>query len=113
VFNVLYLEDVANWIDQQDFDFVYWNMMHEAYYFSISTLPDSVKTAVVSKLSAANVSESTRKEFDNIIKFMNGGASMDGFMLRMKVADLDRKRNQNLQTVEPEFAKLIEYVGPH
>jgi MoaA/NifB/PqqE/SkfB family radical SAM enzyme len=113
VFNVLYLEDIANWINQQDFDFVYWNMMHEAYYFSISTLSDSVKTAVVSKLSAANVSKSTRKEFDNIIKFMNGGASMDGFMLRMKVADLDRKRNQNLQTVEPEFAKLIEYVGPH
>jgi MoaA/NifB/PqqE/SkfB family radical SAM enzyme len=109
VFNVLYLEDVANWIDQQDFDFVYWNMMHEAYYFSISTLSDSVKTAVVAKLSTANVSESTRKEFDNIIKFMNGGASMDGFMLRMKVADLDRKRNQNLQTVEPEFAELIEY----
>jgi organic radical activating enzyme len=111
VFNVLYLEAVANWIDQQDFDFVYWNMMHEAYYFSISTLPDSVKTAVVSKLSATNVSERTRNEFDNIIKFMNGGASMDGFILRMKVADLDRKRNQNLATVEPELAQLIGYNG--
>jgi MoaA/NifB/PqqE/SkfB family radical SAM enzyme len=111
VFNVLYLEDVANWIDQQDFDFVYWNMMHEAYYFSISTLPDSVKTAVVSRLSATNVSERTRNEFDNIIKFMNGGASLDGFMLRMKVADLDRKRNQNLVKVEPELAQLIGYDG--
>ncbi|MEY4029322.1 MAG: hypothetical protein RJA90_507, partial [Bacteroidota bacterium] len=30
VFNVLYLEHVAAWIDQQDFDFVYWNMMHDA-----------------------------------------------------------------------------------
>jgi hypothetical protein len=44
---------------------------------------------------------------------MNGGASMDGFMLRMKVANLDRKRNQDLRTVEPEFAELIEYAGPH
>jgi MoaA/NifB/PqqE/SkfB family radical SAM enzyme len=113
IFNVYYLENVANWIDQQGFDFVYWNMMHEAYYFSISTLPDSVKVAVVSKLSATKVSERTRKEFNNIIQFMNGGASMDGFMLRMKVADLDRKRNQDLRTVEPEFAKLIEYAGPH
>jgi MoaA/NifB/PqqE/SkfB family radical SAM enzyme len=113
VFNVLYLEDVATWIDQQGFDFVYWNMMHEAYYFSISTLPDSVKVAVASKLSTVNVSERTRKEFENIIDFMNGGASMDGFMLRMKVADLDRKRQQDLRTVEPEFAELIEYVGPN
>jgi len=113
VFNVLYLEEVAKWVDQQGFDFVYWNMMHEAYYFSISTLPNSVKTAVVDKLSTADVSDRTRIEFDNIIAFMNGGASLDGFMLRMKVADLDRKRNQDLRTVEPEFAELIDYAGPH
>jgi hypothetical protein len=27
----------------------------------------------------------------------------------MKIADLDRKRNQDLQAVAPEFAELIEY----
>jgi MoaA/NifB/PqqE/SkfB family radical SAM enzyme len=113
VFNVYYIAEVAEWIDQQDFDFIYWNMMHEAYYFSINTLPDTVKTAVAARLNAANVSDRTRKEFDNIIEFMNGGASMDGFMLRMKVADLDRKRQQDLRTAEPEFAELIEYAGPN
>jgi MoaA/NifB/PqqE/SkfB family radical SAM enzyme len=113
VFNVYYIEEVAKWMDQQDFDFVYWNMMHEAYYFSISTMPDSVKTAIISKLSTADVTDSTRKEFNNIIGFMNDGVSLDGFMLRMKVADLDRKRQQDLRTVEPEFAKLIEYAGPN
>jgi hypothetical protein len=30
-------------------------------------------------------------------------------MLRMKIADLDRKRNQNLRNVAPEFADLINY----
>lgn len=30
----------------------------------------------------------------------------------MKVADLDRKRQQNLAIVESEFAKLIDYAGP-
>jgi MoaA/NifB/PqqE/SkfB family radical SAM enzyme len=113
VFNVYYLETVAQWIDQQEFDFVYWNMMHEAYYFSISTLPDSAKQAITTKLQAAQVSKTNRREFDLIIDFMNGGASMDGFMLRMKIADLDRKRNQDLRNVEPEFAELIEYAGPH
>jgi len=39
------------------------------------------------------------------------GASTDGFMTRMKIADLDRKRGQDLTTVEPEFAKLIDYVN--
>jgi len=112
VFNVYYIAEVARWIDQQGFDFVYWNMMHEAYYFSVSTLPDTVKQAIAVRLATADVSEHTRSEFANIIEFMNGGASLDGFMLRMKVADLDRKRQQNLLDVEPEFAKLIEYTGP-
>jgi organic radical activating enzyme len=109
VFNVLYLEELAMWIDQQAFDFVYWNMMHEAYYFSINTLPESVKQAVATKLKLAQVSDQHRIEFDNIIKFMMGGASLDGFILRMRIADLDRKRQQNLVDVESELAKLINY----
>jgi MoaA/NifB/PqqE/SkfB family radical SAM enzyme len=113
VFNVCYITEVANWIEQQDFDFVYWNMMHEAYYFSISTLPEPVKQAITQQLTQAQVPNNTRAEFDNIIKFMNGGASLDGFMLRMKIADLDRKRGQDLRNVEPEFAKLIDYAGPN
>jgi hypothetical protein len=32
-------------------------------------------------------------------------------MLRMKIADLDRKRNQNLRDTEPEFADLIDYAS--
>ena len=111
VFNVCYIEDVANWIDQQGFDFVYWNMMHEAYYFSISTLPDTAKASITEKLTAANVSSRTRKEFSDIIEFMNRGASLDGNILRMKIADLDRKRGQNFALVEPEMAQLIDYVS--
>jgi len=30
-------------------------------------------------------------------------------MLRMKIADLDRKRNQNLRDVAHELADLIDY----
>ena len=48
-------------------------------------------------------------QFDKITDFMNGGASTDGFMLRMKVRDLDRKRKQNLRDVAPEFAEIIGY----
>jgi hypothetical protein len=51
-----------------------------------------------------------RAEFDRIRDFMNQGASTDGFMTRMKIADLDRKREQNLWDVEPELAALLDYV---
>jgi hypothetical protein len=110
VFNVRYIDELSRWIVLQGFDFVYWNMMHDAWYFSIATLPDGAKAAITEHLHSANVPSQYRAEFDQIVDFMNTGASTDGFMLRMKIADLDRKRNQNLQDVEPELAALIDYV---
>ena len=110
VFNVRYLGDIAAWLEKnkESFTFVYWNMMHDAWYFSIGCLPDSAKKAISEYLDS--VVTIYRSEFDRIRDFMNRGASTDGFMTRMKIADLDRKRGQNLQTVAPEFAELIDYV---
>ena len=112
VFNVCYLEELAHWIDQQEFDFVYWNIMHEAYYFSISTLPDAAKRVITQRLQLAQVSPQHRLEFDRIRDFMMAGASLDGFNMRREIANLDRRRGQDLRVVEPEFAHLIDYNGP-
>ena len=109
IFNVRYIDELAHWIALQKFDFVYWNMMHDAWYFSIATLPESAKVQISEHLLSATVPPQYREEFDRIIDFMNGGASTDGFMLRMKIADLDRKRNQDFAAVAPEMARLIEY----
>lgn len=112
VYNVMYLEDLANWIDQQDFDFVYWNMLHEAYYLSVGTLPKNAKELAISKLQSANVTQFHRQEFDRIIDFINSGVEIDGNILRMKVEDLDWKRNHDLRTHHPELAHAIGYEGP-
>jgi len=111
VFNVRYLDQVAQWIDKnkESFNFVYWNMMHDAWYFSIATLPATAKAGITKHLRSADVPLQYREEFDRITDFMNTGASTDGFMLRMKIADLDRKRNQNLRDVAHELADLIDY----
>jgi hypothetical protein len=114
VFNVLYLPELAEWNYAQGFDYVYWNMMHEAYYFSVSTLPEGAKSAITTRLrTSGSVSDAAQAEFDRIVAFMTAGASLDGQLLRMKIADLDRKREQDLRTVQPEFADLINYPGPH
>jgi MoaA/NifB/PqqE/SkfB family radical SAM enzyme len=113
VFNVCYLAELSHWIEAQNFDYVYWNMMHEAYYFSISTLPESAKQAIALLLEQAQVTSADQAEFERIRDFMLGAPSLDGSILRMKIADLDRRRGQNLAVVEPEFAKLIDYAGPN
>jgi MoaA/NifB/PqqE/SkfB family radical SAM enzyme len=110
VFNVRYLRHVADWVDYQKFDFVYWNMLHDAWYFSIATLPDAAKQSITAYLDNCRPPERFREEFVRIRDFMNGGASNDGFMLRMKIADLDRKRDQNFADVCPEMAEIIDYA---
>ena len=114
VFNVYYLEELARWNYSQGFDYIYWNMMHEAYYFSISTLPERAKAAITTQLrSCGSVSDAAQQEFNRIVDFMNAGVSLDGSNMRREIANLDRRRNQNLALVEPEFATLIEYNGPN
>jgi len=110
VFNVRYLGEVAKWLEhnRDSFNFVYWNMMHDAWYFSIACLPDTAKQAISEYLDS--VETIYREDFDRIRDFMMGGASTDGFITRMKIADLDRKRNQDLCMIAPEFAQLIDYV---
>jgi pyruvate-formate lyase-activating enzyme len=109
VFNVRYLKHVADWIDYQGFDFVYWNMLHDAWYFSISTLPEPAKKSITAYLDNCRPPERFQEEFAKIRDFMNRGASNDGFMLRMKIADLDRKRDQDFSQICPEMAELINY----
>ena len=112
VFNIRYLDQVADWIyhNRESFNFVYWNIMHDSWYFSVATLPDGAKQGIADHLRQAAIPDVYREEIDRIIDFMNGGASTDGFMLRMKIADLDRKRNEDFAQVAPEMAALIEYV---
>ena len=112
VFNVLYLEHVAKWIDQQDFDFVYWNMMHDAEYFSICSLPESSKTTIAAHLGSALVPVRTQREFDNVVTFMRRGVSTDGSRMRAEIARVDLRREQDLRKVAPELAEIIDYAGP-
>ncbi len=109
VFNVRYLDGVANWIAQQSFDFVYWNVMHDAWYFSVGCLPDQVKNEVEAHLRRSDIPPQYYDDIMGVVEFMQRGASTDGFMTKMKIADLDRKRQQNFATVAPEMSQLLGY----
>jgi glutamate-1-semialdehyde 2,1-aminomutase len=108
IFNVRYIDQLAHWISVQGFDFVYWNIMHDAWHFSIAALPDSAKQAIADHLT--NALTGYRKDFAGIVDFMMRGASTDGNEMRQQIQKLDKRRNQNLATVAPELADLIGYV---
>jgi len=110
VFNVRYLDEVALWIALQDFDFVYWNMMHDAWYFSISKLPASAKKQLTDYLNNCDTPIQFRSEFSNIIDFMNRGESSDGKETLQQIARLDQRRQQDLKKTAPELAQILEHA---
>ena len=111
VFNVMYLEKVANWADAQDFDFIYWNMLHQARYHSIGCLPDSAKQIIRDHLSNIAVSAKNKLEIDRIVEFMMNGRSLDGSELLANIKQVDDRRGQDLRTFHYEFARTIGYNG--
>jgi hypothetical protein len=108
----MYLSGLANWIDTKRFDYIYWNMLHEAYYHSVGTLPIAAKQLATQRLQDADVTSYHRAEFNKIIEFIDRGVSLDGNILRMKVKDVDWRRNQDLRDHHKELADAIEYGGP-
>jgi hypothetical protein len=106
---VRYIDQLANWIADQKFDFVYWNMMHDAWYFSIANLPSRAKTAIADHLRQAEIPVKYRNEFDRIIDFMMNGPDTDGVQMLREMKKLDQRRGQNLAQVAPELAELIDY----
>jgi MoaA/NifB/PqqE/SkfB family radical SAM enzyme len=110
VFNVRYLDEVALWIALQDFDFVYWNMMHDAWYFSISRLPTDAKRQIADYLANCNAPAQFQQEFGRIIDFMNRGESSDGKETIKQIQKLDHRRQQDLKKVAIELAQILTYA---
>jgi len=111
VFNVYYIDQVANWIhnNRESFDFVYWNILHEIWYFSISRLPSTVKTVLEAHLTTCDVPAEFQGDFRRIVDFMKGGESSDGSAMLAAIQQLDQRRNQSLRAVAPELADIIGY----
>lgn len=111
IFNVMYLDEVAQWIDQQGFDFVYWNMLHDAPHFSVAALPAETKSQIRTRLEHAEFSPKNRKEIQRIIEFMMQGHTTDGKILREQIRLVDQRRKENLAEVAPELAAAIDYAA--
>ena len=109
VFNVLYLEHLSKWIDQQQFDNVYWNMLHDEPSVSIRSLPESTKKIVQEHLESVDVTPFHRKHFDDFIKFMNNGESWNNKALLVKIKSKDLVRKENLWDHHSELAEAIGY----
>lgn len=110
VFNVMYLEDVAAWIDQQDFDFVYWNMLHDGPQFCIANLSQQAKQVIDSRLRSVQFSATHQAEISRILDFMWQGQQDLSQELCASIRLVDQRRDHDLRQIAPDFARAINYV---
>jgi MoaA/NifB/PqqE/SkfB family radical SAM enzyme len=109
IFNIWHLEKLAEWIDMQGFDFVYWNMLHEPQHFCIASLPLDAKKLACHRLETAMVREFHRQEFNRIRDFMMAGVSLPVEEITKSLRQLDQLRDQDLRDVICELAEVLEY----
>jgi MoaA/NifB/PqqE/SkfB family radical SAM enzyme len=109
IFNVLYLPMVAQWIEPQGFDFVYWNMLHDAPQHCIANLPESVKNKIAEHLKQSQFSEVYKKDIQGVIDFMFSRPGTDEKDLIKNIRTLDQRRSESLRTVAPELAEILNY----
>jgi organic radical activating enzyme len=109
VFNIYYLQDVANWINNKSFDFVYWNILHDGPQYSIANLSATAKQAITDHLMNLEFPEKFKKDIQGIINFMNNGHDDLTSELIASVKQVDARRNESLKTVAPELAEILNY----
>jgi organic radical activating enzyme len=105
--NIYYLDQIASWIAEQGFDFIYWNVLHSADHFSIKALNSTAKEMVTQKF--ANYTGVYAADIAGIIQFMNMIYPERGAELIRVLKQSDTQRKQKYSDHHPEMARAIGY----
>jgi MoaA/NifB/PqqE/SkfB family radical SAM enzyme len=105
--NFYYIDEMCEWIAQQKFDYVYFNVLHDAWHFSISRLNKAAKELIYNKLK--NYSGPYDDEVANLLQFMQQGEGSDCTKLVEQLKNSDIQRNQKFSDHHSEIAAAIGY----
>lgn len=107
--NVLYLEDICHWVAQQQFDMIYFNMLHDPAHMNIANMTARAKELVISRLQSASVEPRFQTEIDSVIKFIEQGAGSDGTKFVEFMKRTDANRTENFAQTHAEIAEAMGY----
>jgi MoaA/NifB/PqqE/SkfB family radical SAM enzyme len=107
--NVYYLEELCNWITEQNFDFDYFNMLHDPRAMNIGEMTSTAKELVINKLRNGTFTPEHRIEIDKIITFIENGPTSDGKKFVKDMKSMDSVRKENFALTHPEIARAMGY----
>jgi len=105
--NFYYIDEMCEWIPRQRFDYVYFNVLHDAWYFSIANLNSAAKKLIYNKHK--DYSGPYANEVKNLLEFMMQGNGSDCTKLVEQLKNSDAQRNQKFNDHHPEIAAAIGY----
>jgi MoaA/NifB/PqqE/SkfB family radical SAM enzyme len=105
--NFYYIDEMCDWISKQNFDSVYFNVLHDAWYFNIARLNRKSKDLIYDKLK--DYSGPYNDEVKKLLDFMMQGEDSDCSMLRVMLKNSDEQRNQKFSDHHREIAAAIDY----
>ena len=106
--NIYNLDVMAEWIDKQSFDYVFFNYLQEDKVWNVQNLPQHYKNIIQDKL--LKYQGDYQDDVAQAVKYM---LSVDGHnstlreRLQRKVKDSDQFRNENFEQTFPEYQGLI------
>ena len=108
--NIYNLDNMADWIRQQSFDYVYYNYLHEAKEWNVQYLPMHLKQTIKTKLESYNSNAWHKEQIQNAINFMMDNNLHDETMLqkrRLKIKMSDDFRSESFAETFPELKELV------
>ena len=107
--NVYYLPEICRWIEDQIFDHVYFNMLHDPWHMCISRMTPKAQKLVIDRLESHEFHPKHRAEILRIVQFIRNGQGSDGQEFLRKMQITDQYREQSFLATHEEIAKAMGY----
>ena len=107
--NVLDLPDICDWLDQQQFDSVYFNLLHDPWYFSIGRMTAAAKILAEQTLSPLFAHPVYGNNIKQMAAFMQAGQSSDGKEFCRVTKEVDLTRGENFSAIHKNIAGAMGY----
>ena len=107
--NVYYLPEICEWIHDQTFDHIYFNMLHDPWHMCISKMTSAAQELVIDRLEQHEFHPKYRAEIMRIVQFIRNGDGSDGEEFMRKMRTTDEYRGQTFLTTHLEIAEAMGY----
>jgi hypothetical protein len=108
--NIWNMPEICEWIESKNFNYVFFNYLHESKEWNVQYLPNNYKHKIQNKLLNANTSDDMRKEIGKAVNFMmNNDLASDqmNWQRKVKIKASDEYRNQSFVAVHPEYEGML------